>query len=350
MSRLKKLSILSALVIFSLVLSACSAAPDLTAAESQAPPLKKVKVEAVKAIPLGEPVTVEAMIVPAVEVTLAAEIGGKVEVYNAKVGNNVTKGDLILKLDQDELNLSLKRAQIAKEKQLLQMDTMKEQLRNAESSLDNQISQMQLGLNEVELSIQDVQQQINKTIVKSPINGIIVEAENLNPGQLITSGQHLMTIQQLDQLYIEAKVTEQDILYISQKRKLDVHFPVLNKTLSSNIDYVSPSASAGGKFAIRLSLHNPNGMIRPGMSAHLILNDDLAQAVTSVPIGSVLEEDGEHYVFVYTDGKVVKTTIEIGRKTKDVIEVVSGLNLHDQIVIAGQSQLKNNDKVEVAGP
>jgi RND family efflux transporter MFP subunit len=348
--KLNKRAIVVIFLSFMILLSACGMGENTVDGGPQETPLKKVKIAPLQTAQLGEAIMVDAEVSPKVQVSIITEIGGTVKAQYSNVGDSIAKGDVLLELETTDLSLSLQRAQIAKEKVLLKMDSMKEQLRSSNTEENSQLEQMKLSLKETELAIQEVHRQLAKASIQSPIDGVIVESADLTAGQMLSAGQQVVSIQQLNKLYAQANVTEQDALDIEHKKQLNVHIPVLNQTFLANIDYLSPSASESGQFSVRVTLDNENLTIRPGMSAHLILNDALAQEVLSVPIASVFEEDGKAYVFVYKADKVSKTEIIIGRKNKSVVEVINGLLAEDQIVIAGQSQLQDGDEVEVAAP
>ncbi|GIQ67811.1 efflux RND transporter periplasmic adaptor subunit [Xylanibacillus composti] len=331
------------------LLTAC-ASPQLPAEGEQEVAAKKVKVTEVAAITMGEAIRVDAAIQPSSRVDIAAQVNGEVLAKHVSVGDSVSSGQTLVELDQADYRAALSRAQLAKEKVLLQLENYKVQLRENSSGQNTEIDMLQLSLREADLSIQEANRNLQKAVLKSPIAGVVVDMPDLAIGQQVNPGQQLVQVEQIDPLHVEAAVKEKDLQLIQNKESLSVFVPVLGQTLEADVVYLSPSASSqqGSGFALKLKIDNPEGAIRPGMSAQVILDDSLAQTVSAVPIASVLEEDGTAYVYtVSEDAVAVKTQVELGRKNKEYAEIVAGLQEHDRVVSVGQSLLADGDSVEI---
>lgn len=326
--------------------AACSSPQALVTDEQAAAAAKKVKTASAAVVSMGVPVKAAGSVIPSARIDMSAEIGGKLTKRQVQVGDAVKQGDLLLELDPTELQSALERAKLAKERVLVELDNSRVQLRDENN---NTVQLLQISLKEAELAIQEASRSLQKTKLVSPISGIVTEVQELTAGQQIAPGQKLIQIEQMDPLYVEAVITEQDSLDIGGREELAVYFPVLEETVGAAVQYVSPSASGqAGGFQLKLKLANNEGRLRPGMSAQVILDDDKAKGTLAVPVAAVLSEEGSSYVYkVDSAAKAVKTKVEIGRTNKDHAEVISGLAEGDSVVIVGQSLLSDGDNVEV---
>ncbi|GEM_PF-2813772 len=331
------------------LLTAC-ASPQLPVEGEQEEAVRKVKVTEVSAVSMGEAVRVEAAVQPSSRVEIAAQVSGDLLTKHVSVGDTVESGQTLIELDQADYRSALSRAQLAKEKVLLQLDNHKIQLRNDSNSQNTEVDILQVSLREADLSIQEAQRNLQKAVMKTPISGVVVDMPELAIGQQISPGQQLVQVEQINPLHVEAAVKEQDLQLIQAREQLSVYVPVLDQMMEAEVIYLSPSASSqqGSGFEVKLKIANPNGDIRPGMSAQVILDDSLAQQVLAVPIASVLEEEGNTYVYVVNaESAAVKTEVQVGRKNKDYAEIVNGLQENDRVVSVGQSLLSDGDQVEV---
>lgn len=332
------------------LLTACTS-PQLPAEGEQEAVVKKVKVIEVSAVTMGEAIRVDAAIQPSSRVDVAAQVNGEVLAKHVSVGDTVTSGQTLVELDQADYRAALSRAQLAKEKVMLELEKFKVQLRDNNNSQNTELDMLQISLREADLGIQEANRNLQKAVMKSPIAGVVVHMPDLAVGQQISPGQQLVQVEQIDPLHVEASVKEKDLQLIDSKELLPVFVPVLGQTMEAEVVYLSPSASAhqgSSGFGLKLKIANPDGVIRPGMSAQVILDDSLAQSALAVPIAAVMEEEGRKYVYKLSEDSVArKIDVEIGRKNKEFAEILSGLQEHDLVVSVGQSLLADGDQVEV---
>ncbi|WP_166244365.1 efflux RND transporter periplasmic adaptor subunit [Paenibacillus turpanensis] len=331
-----------------LLVAACSSKPANAPAEQQET-AKRVKTAEVAAVSMGVPVKVEAVLAPSSRLQLTAEVSGKLLAEHIEVGQTVEQGQLLFELDPSDYKATLEKAQLSKERVLIDLENSKEKLREDKPE---SLNLLKISLKEAELSIQEAGRNIEKTKITSPIAGIVTLASGYSAGQQVNAGQQLAQIEQLDPLYVEAAITEKDLLVFREKQQLQVYLPLLEQTLNADILYISPSVQDQKQngFSLRAKLPNADGVLRPGMSAQVILDDRLAQKTVAVPISAVLTEDGQSFVYTLSEPtKVKRTKVETGRKNQDYTEITAGLKEGDTIVVVGQSLLSDGDTVEIVG-
>jgi membrane fusion protein (multidrug efflux system) len=114
------------------------------------------------------------------------------------------------------------------------------------------------------------------------------------------------------------------------------------------IVFVSLQADSATKtFEVWVELDNSDGRIRPGMMARAHFEQRLIQDAISVPLFSVVDRGGERIVFVETGGVARAVLPEFGVIEGDRVEVVSGLEPGDHLIVSGQTMVEEGVKVTV---
>jgi len=388
--------------------TACSQGEAPEQGAETAPAAKKVKAEPAGTVQIGRAVTVDGVVKSAVAVQIVSEVGGVIEAKPLEAGDEVGKDGVLLELEKDQYELALRRATVAKERAALTSETSETDRRNAVLNAEGTLAKAQLnvdqlqkeyerlesllatdavsaaeveraanqlaaakldldaarrsleqaksssnerlnalGRKEAEVAYEEALMQYGKTTIRSPIAGVVT-ASNKVPGQAVQQGEAVAVVEDLSRMSLTVSVTEADFLSIRGKEQLTVSVPALQRTVEASIASLNASsvgASAG--FTVELTLPNEDRAILPGMNAEVVLNDAGAGEALVVPAGSVLEENGETFVFAVRDNQARRTAVEVGRMTKAHAEIVSGLQAGDLIVTVGQGQLQDGDAVEV---
>jgi hypothetical protein len=157
----------------------------------------------------------------------------------------------------------------------------------------------------------------------------------------------------LDNLYIESNVPEKYIALINSGNKAVVHFPLLDKTILTNVrqsgNYINPTNRT---FKIELDIEKNNLNIKPNLNSKVNINDYSNEEAIMVNQNIIsIDSNNKEYVYkVYTRDNmtyVAKTLINTGKNDGVNIEVLSGLMPNDKIVTEGIRKLIDNSRVEI---
>jgi membrane fusion protein (multidrug efflux system) len=114
------------------------------------------------------------------------------------------------------------------------------------------------------------------------------------------------------------------------------------------VTLVSPTVDAAtATFKVTLEVEDPNGDLKPGMFARVGIVFERRPDALTIPRVALLDSDGTSSVFVVADGKAQQRTIRTGLSNAGRIEVVEGLKATEQVVVVGQSGLKDGNPVRV---
>ncbi|MBA2492204.1 MAG: efflux RND transporter periplasmic adaptor subunit [Gammaproteobacteria bacterium] len=172
--------------------------------------------------------------------------------------------------------------------------------------------------------------------ITAPRGGTVVE-KHVVIGSAMMAGTTLMRIADLSQVWVEAEVYEAELPLVKVGMPAVVTLPYApGKTYEAKVDYVYPYLQGMTRTGrVRLTLNNPDGVLKPDMYAEVKLKADLGRSLV-VPEEAVLFAGDSRVVFVDIGGGNLKPQkIKAGQQAGDYIEVLEGLRAGDEVVTSG---------------
>ena len=172
--------------------------------------------------------------------------------------------------------------------------------------------------------------------IYAPRTGTLVE-RNIADGGAARTGENLLTIADLSKVWVDAEVFEADLELVHAGMRATVTLPYLpGRVYPATVDYVYPTLSGDSRTGhIRLSLDNPEGVLKPEMYAEVSLKADLGHHLT-VPEQAIIVAGDSRVVFVdLGDGRLNPVRIKTGRRAQGYVEVLDGLSPGDTVVTSG---------------
>ena len=184
---------------------------------------------------------------------------------------------------------------------------------------------------------------------RSPVSGTIVEKMAVE-GMRVTTGQTLFRVADLSMVWVEADVPEQDmsIVRVGQTARVTLQGypdePLVGRTI-----YVYPTVEEQTRTAkVRIQFANRGGRLKPGMFAEVLLTGPDVSAIT-VPTDAVLQAGTDQLVFVALgEGRFEPRPVKVGRRTRDEIEITSGLKEGDQVATGAAFFLDSESQLRAA--
>ncbi len=285
--------------------------------------------------------------------TITAEYNGILSNIYVKEGQRVNKGQILAKIDDGGLGQQLAQLEIQAE---LAKTTFERQERLWNQKIGSEIQYLQAKSNaeaQMEL-LNQLKEQIAKTIVRAPFSGTIDDIIT-EKGNVVSAGQTpLMLLVNLNNMYIETNVPESHIIKHHKDKKVIVELPVLDKTINTKIrqvgNFINP---ANRTFKIEIPVPNKDGAIKPNLTAKLKINDYSNPKALLIPQSIISENaNGEQYVYVVNDrkgnlGVATRVIIKTGKTQGDNIEVLEGLQPGSEIIKEGARSVKEGQTVEI---
>lgn len=184
---------------------------------------------------------------------------------------------------------------------------------------------------------------------RSPVSGTIVEKIAVE-GMRVMAGQTLFRVADLSVVWVEADVPEQEmsIIRVGQTARVTLQGfpddPLLGRTI-----YVYPTVEEQTRTAkVRIQFANRGGRLKPGMFAEVLLTGPDVEALT-VPTDAVLEAGTDQLVFVALgEGRFEPRPVKLGRRTRDEVEITSGLNEGEQVATGAAFFLDSESQLRAA--
>ncbi|HNX55449.1 MAG TPA: efflux RND transporter periplasmic adaptor subunit, partial [Prolixibacteraceae bacterium] len=367
----------------------------------------KITISAVEDGQFNDYITVIGNVEPITTIFLDAEEGGKVEEKLIEEGEMVKKGDIILKLRNNDLNLSIMNSEssmayqtnelrntqiqmeqqkIQNKQQLLEIDynivrlkrnyeqqkslfeeglIAKEDFLKAEEDYlkskknrdliylkmiqdsifhENQKMQITQSLGNLQTSLKAVQQRREDLSVKAPVDGQLGLLD-AEIGESINKGQRIGQINILDNFKIKALIDEH---YIDRvKRDLPATLDRNGTNFNLKVRKVYPDVR-NGQFEIDLVFEGTTpDNIRTGQTYHIKLELGESGKAILLPRGGFFQSTGGQWVYVLNEdgSEATKRNIKIGKQNPQYYEVLEGLNPGEKVITSGYEMFGTNDRI-----
>ncbi len=331
------------------VLLGCQDQESMAIAEKASPEVPAIPVS----VEIAEPVTLRDVIFlpgeteASEDVKVAANTAGPVDWIGPREGQKVNKGDLLIKIDVSALKASLDHAQAAYK---LAGDLYQRRRRLydnkiiAREELDQSETQRTLALTDLE----QIKVRYNHGFPKSPIAGIVNHLY-LDEGEYADIGKPIVDIVNIDKIKINVRVPELDVRFVKKGQQTSVKIDAFpDRTLIGTVDFVSFKADPATKtFLVRSIIDNPGHDIRPGMIGRVAFVRRVISDAVAAPLFTLVDKGGERIVFIEKDGVAESRTISIGVIEGDRVQITSGLNAGDHLIVKGQTEVEDGMKVIV---
>jgi membrane fusion protein, multidrug efflux system len=280
------------------------------------------------------------------EVEIRSEVAGRIRTINFTEGNQVNKGDLLVKIIDDELQAQLKRL-------LLQESLAKEDVQRKTRLLEldaiskEEFDQGQNQLLVIQADIQLVKAQIEKTEIRAPFDGMI-GLRYASPGGYLSSSTLITRLLDIDPVKIEFSVPEKYLGQINKNTRITFQIDGHDSTFVGNVYAVEPKINpATRSLTLRAICPNPSGILLPGVFAKVsILLEKISNTVV-VPSEALIPDIRGEKVFLYKGGNAKPVYVGTGIRTEREVQITKGLNINDTLITTGLLQLKEGMKVMV---
>ncbi|MFI5891655.1 efflux RND transporter periplasmic adaptor subunit [Actinoplanes sp. NPDC051513] len=169
------------------------------------------------------------------------------------------------------------------------------------------------------------------------------------PGAYVAAGAPIVTIVDVSRLGLVAEVDETDVLLVqpgvAATVELDAATGVTYDATVRAVDLLPTTSARGGvSYRVRLDLAGGSPTPRPGMSAVVRLQVRQASDAVTVPASAIVNADGQDTVWAVRGGRYERVPVELGVQGEDVVQVTSGLQPGQQIVVGGADQVRAGEK------
>ena len=288
-------------------------------------------------------------------VLIYPEMAGTLERVYVKEGQNVTKGQLLAKIDDGGMAQQVAQLETTL---ALAKTTYERQKRLWDQKIGSEIQFLQTKTNfeSSKSQLAQLKKQLDKSNIRAPFSGVIDDVIK-DQGTVVAPGPgaEVFRIVNLGNMFIEADVPETYITDITPGKTVEIEFPVLGKRIETEVrqtgNFINPSNRT---FNIEIGVPNQDRTVKPNLTAKLKINDYTSPEAILIPQSIISENaNGEQYVYVINNienniGEATQVVIKTGKTQGDVIEVLEGISVGDMLIEAGARSVKDGQDVKIS--
>ena len=280
------------------------------------------------------------------EVELRSEVSGKITKIVFTEGKRVRKGEVLLKINDSELQATLKKNKsrefLARDREYRFKQLLEKNL-TSQQEYDLQLSELNSVLADVELT----EAQIAKTEIIAPFDGII-GLRSVSVGSYISPQTKIASLQSINPMKVDFSVPQKYFGLIKEGKRILVKLSSLQKVYEGKIFAVEPKIDQNTRtLQARAIVSNDKGELTPGAYVEIdVVLQDIDNSIL-IPTETIVPDFEGEKVFVYRNGKAISQLVKTGIRTEKEIQILSGLNVGDSLIVSGIIQLKPNGQVKV---
>ena len=346
---------------------------------------RQVRTVKVMELPIGETVTVNGTLVAYDHTTVGVKVPGRIQTVTVDLGSVVHKGQVIAQLEQQDYKLRVQQAEAAlaqararlglspdgtddrvtaeetgtvrqaravlddaklkrdRAAKLVQQgvipnaewDTVDSEYRVATSRYQDALEEIRnrqglLAQRRSELAL--ARQQLADTVVYSPMEGVVQEKKT-SPGEYLAAGAPVVDVVRIDPLRLRVEVPERESHNIRTGQSVRVTVEGEANSYLGYIKRLSPTISEQNRvLAVEADVRN-NGRLRPGAFVKSEIVTNQTNTAVTVPPNAIVTFAGIEKVIAIENGLAAEKTITTGRRGPDWVEIKSGVNVGQTIVI-----------------
>lgn len=280
------------------------------------------------------------------QVEIHSEVSGIVEGIFFNEGTNVTKGQVLLKVNDIELKAQLRQA-------LTREDLAAENARRAKLLLQKEaISQEEADVAKADLASAQAQSQliraqISKTSVRAPFSGKI-GLRNISPGTYITPTVLVAKLVNTSKLKITFSIPEKYAAEVKSGSVIDFKVSGSDKTYNAKIYAIEPEVAVATRtLQIRALADNVDGKLFPGTFADIKLPLNIIKDAIVVPSQAIVPIQDGKKVYVANNGQAKEVMVDATTRTDSSILILAGLKPGDTLITSGVMSLKDEAPIKV---
>lgn len=284
-------------------------------------------------------------------VFLSAQTGGEIKRINVQEGQRVSQGQTLIELDADVIRKS-----IAELKTSLELATTvyERQAKLWDQKIGTEVQYLQAKNNKesLENKLSTTYAQLNLAMVKAPFNGTVDQLP-ARVGEMASPGVPLVRVVSTDEMYLKTDVSERFIGRFKAGDKVDIFFPLIDKTVTTVISSVGQVINEENRtFEVEAKLPKVDFVVKPNQVVILRLLDYVNEAALAVPTRLIQKDEDGQFIYIVDkreSGPVARKIHVVAGITSDKeTEIAEGLKGDEQIVDKGFRELTEGVEVMIS--
>jgi len=305
---------------------------------------RKVEAIVVRPSKLLNEISVTGSLLPFDEVELKNEVAGRIVLLNLPEGKAVSKGTVLVKLFDDDLQAGLKKlnAQLALQEQIYKRQS---ELIKVNGISQNEYEQSLLQVNNLQAEIEAQKAQLRKTVILAPFDGVI-GLRNVSMGAVVSTSTTLATVRS-NRLKLDFFVPEKygDAI----KAGMNVEFSLYSGRNDYRATVLATERGiddATRNLKVRAIISQTGEGLIPGAFANVKLRLGENSKALMIPTEAIIPMEREKQVILAQNGKAHFVTVKTGIRKESLVEITEGLEAGDTLVTSGLLFLKEGALIQ----
>lgn len=283
-------------------------------------------------------------------VKVSAEIPGRLLNIYVENGDRVRKGQLIAKVDVEDIQKSLEEVETSYD---LAKDLFERQERLWKKNIGSEMQYLSAKNNKerLEKGIASINHQLKKANIYAPSSGV-VDNKNIEAGEMVSPGFPLFLIMNTSKMKVTADVPETYLSTVKYGDMISIKIPALNIDTEGKISRIGNKINTANRtFSIEIKLNNHKNVLKPNLLALVLLNDYSEDDAIVIPSELIQHEiSGKPFVMLAKKDKEnfisKKTYIKTGEEYNGQSVIIEGLMVEDLLINKGARSLSDNEFIE----
>lgn len=280
------------------------------------------------------------------EIDLSVEESGQIIELHINEGSEVEEGELLLKINDNDLQADLERVESNIEV-MEESASRQRQLFERGGATQEEYDAALMQLNNLRAEKAAIEAQIVRTKVVAPFDGM-VGLKYVDVGGYVTPSTRIATLRDLSSVKIDFSIPERFAARIQTGSEVRFTVQGTDSTFTGEVFAVEPGIDPRTRSVnIRAISDNSDGMLRSGAFANIEVILETFEDAILVPAISLIPDMGGYKVLVYEDGLVNERQVETGIRTSDQVQILSGLEPDETILVNGLLQVRDGMEVRM---
>ncbi len=333
-------------------LSACSKAESAgegggaPGAGGGGPPAMPVEAATARADTVTDAILATGQIEALQSIELRPDIEGRLVQILVREGSLVKEGTALFKIDDAELRAQA--AQVEAERDLARQSLKRtRELLSQKASSQAELERAEATMRSNEAQLELLKVRLDRTMVRAPFGGVMGQ-RFVSLGDYVTTSSRLAALQTVSPQRATFQVPERYAEQIESGQSVTFRVAALpGREFTGKVDFIDPIVQLPGRtIMVKARVPNPRRELQAGMFIEARLATAVRPNAVVIPEDAVVPLQGSNFVWVVADGKAVRREVELGVRTPGFVEVKSGVENAEQVVVGGQERLGEGAPVQ----
>lgn len=284
---------------------------------------------------------------PVKELDIPAEIQGRITSLNLKLGQSVGAGSVIATIDDRIKKINVETAKVdlqKKQKDLRRVENLYKGGTATEQEYDNAVN----SVTTAQIKLDEAEKQLAYTRITSSIGGTITK-KNVELGTYVNPGSVIASVVDISRLKIKLKISESNVYQLKIGDRVKVKTDIYpGAEFSGTTTFISPYGDASHNYAVEIEMDNSRqNPLKAGTFVKVNFHLKSDREALFIPRAALQGSVKEAKVYVINGDRARLKSVTIGNEENDYLEVLSGVNEGDKVVVSGQVNLTDNKKIKI---